>query len=92
MKSEIETKEQINQENGKYKIKKTLEDWNDYSDNENQEGEKKQNKVQTEKKAILKDQYGNIIINKLDTYVEPTRQIREARGDVSKILKIDYFF
>lgn len=63
-----------------------LEDWNDYSDNENQEGEKKHEKVKTEKKQILKDQYGNIIINKLDAYVEPTRQIKEARGDNSKLI------
>lgn len=35
------------------------------------------------KKQLLKDKYGEIIINKLDTYVEPVKQVKEARGDTS---------
>ncbi len=44
------------------------------------------------KKLILKDKYGEIIINKLETYVEPVKQIKEARGDTSTTIIIFYFF
>jgi len=45
-------------------------------------------KVQKEpKKPLLKDQYGDIIINKIDTYVEPVKQVKETRGETS----INYF-
>jgi len=33
-------------------------------------------------KQILKDKFGEIIITKLDTYVEPHKAVKEARGDV----------
>ena len=35
-------------------------------------------------KPILKDKYGEIIINTLEAYVEPKKDIKEARGDTSK--------
>ncbi len=34
-----------------------------------------------EPKQIKKDKYGEIIINTLETYIEPKRQIKEARGE-----------
>ena len=37
------------------------------------------------KKTYLKTKTGDIVIDKLEKYVEPVKQIKEARGDVSKI-------
>ena len=39
---------------------------------------------EVQKKVYLKTKNGDIVIDKLDTYVEPTRQVRETRGDTSK--------
>jgi hypothetical protein len=36
------------------------------------------------KKTYLKTKTGDIVIDKLEKYVEPVKQVREARGDVSK--------
>jgi hypothetical protein len=30
----------------------------------------------------LRDKHGEILVSKLEEYVEPTKQVREARGDV----------
>jgi len=35
------------------------------------------------KKPIIKDSHGEIIISKLDEYVEPTREVKETRGGLS---------
>lgn len=67
-----------------------LENWDDYSDSEQQgEQEKKGDKKKVSKepkKAIEKDKYGNIIISKLDAYIEPIKGVKETRGDNSKPL------
>jgi hypothetical protein len=31
---------------------------------------------------LVRDKHGEIVINKLDEYIEPTKGVREARGDV----------
>ena len=79
--------------------KKNEGDWGDISENEEEETKKVEVKQKSEKpvemrkelvipgkeekKTYLKNQYGDIVINKLDTYIEPTKQIKEARGDTS---------
>jgi hypothetical protein len=37
------------------------------------------------KVPILKDKTGEILITKLEAYIEPVKAIKEARGDLSKI-------
>jgi aconitase A len=73
-------------------------DWDDKSEDEEEHQEEKANSVNEEeihteikkspKRAILKDKTGEILITKLEQYVEPTRAVRETRGDNSKYKKI----
>ena len=65
------------------------DNWEEYgSDNDNDENEISHNKEETkivekvEKKTLIKDKHGEIIITKLETYVEPSKIVKEARGDV----------
>ena len=44
-------------------------------------------KPEPPKKVYLKTQTGDIVIDKLDSYIEPVKMVREARGDVSKTIK-----
>lgn len=79
---------------------KKLDDWEDKSEDEElneQSDDNKEEVPQQEikkepKKKLLKDEHGEIIINKLDTYIEPVKQVKEARGDTSiNILSSDFF-
>ena len=54
---------------------------------ENQSVEKNNINIEIKKepkKPILKDKTGEILITKLDTYIEPVKAIKEARGGDSK--------
>ena len=44
-------------------------------------------KPEPPKKVYLKTKTGDIVIDKLDSYIEPVKMVREARGDVSKTIK-----
>ena len=72
----METSNTLPEEN-----KDTLKDehWEEGSDEE--EEEQKTKVVAQPKRPLLKDKNGEIIINKLDTYIEPTKAVKEARGD-----------
>ena len=78
---EINNENQV-ENNGMLEV--IIENWDVYSDNEHNEEKKTESKkeVKEPKKPILKDKYGEIIINKLDDYVEPVKQVKEARGDL----------
>lgn len=43
-------------------------------------------KPEAPKKVYLKTKTGDIVIDKLDAYIEPVKMCRETRGDVSKIV------
>lgn len=76
------------------------QNWAELSEGEEEEQQKKvenskisqtklnttpaQEKPAEPKKTYLKTKTGDIVIDKLDKYVEPVKQIKEARGDVSK--------
>jgi hypothetical protein len=60
------------------------EAWSDYDNSDNEdEGpvEEKKEVVKEPKKQLQKDKTGEIIISKLEAYVEPTKTVKEARGD-----------
>ena len=40
-------------------------------------------KPEEPKKVYLKTKHGDIVIDKLESYIEPVRQVRERRGDTS---------
>ena len=65
------------------------DNWEEYgSDNEQDEKEishiQEETKIveKVEKKILIKDKHGEIIITKLEAYVEPSKTVKEARGDV----------
>lgn len=63
----------------------SLENWEAYSDNE-QESPKREIVSETQappKKNIKKDQHGEIIISTLGEYIEPHKEVKEARADTS---------
>lgn len=58
------------------------EHWEEVGSDAEQEEKEQVDKVvekKVEKKQLLKDKHGEIIINKLDAYVEPTKAVKEAR-------------
>jgi hypothetical protein len=76
---ETNKEEQLNENNGNFYI--IAVNWEEISDNENEQDQKVEEVKQAPKKQLLKDKHGEIIITKLEEYVEPTKQVREARGD-----------
>ena len=60
--------------------------WHEQSDEEESEEEKKEEEPKTkkpkEKQSLVRDKNGEILITKLDDYVEPEKQIKEAKGDI----------
>ena len=71
------------------KVERPEENWEEYgSDNEQEEKAAEHGEVEVksferiEKKVLNKDKHGEIIITKLETYVEPSKIVKEARGDV----------
>lgn len=63
-----------------------LENWADLSDNEQETVPvKKEVEKPQPKKPILKDKHGEIIINTLGEYVEPVKEVREARSQNSQL-------
>jgi hypothetical protein len=67
------------------------ENWHEYgSDAEQEDKEKKSDVPKEPKKVLLKDKFGEIIINKLETYVEPTKGVKEARGDNRMANRYDF--
>lgn len=64
----------------------SLVDWEATSDNE-EEGKEEKKKVEKKPKPepskVLKDKHGEIVINTLDAYIEPKKEIKEARGAIS---------
>ena len=63
-------------------------DWHTPSsdEDENEEEEKKEEKKKGKPKKIkqdlIKDKNGEILITKLDDYIEPEKKVKEAKGDV----------
>merc|ERR1712032_879708 len=60
-----------------------------------EEREESDNEISTEikkepKKPILKDKTGEILITKLEAYVEPVRAVKETRGDTRDTNKYNF--
>lgn len=81
--------ETSNQPNLPEENKDTLKDehWEEGSDEEEEE----KTKVPSQpKKVVQKDKHGEIIISKLDAYVEPTKTVKETRGDTKMTNKYNF--
>ena len=63
-------------------------DWHDQvsSEDENEEEEKKEEKKEAKpqkvKQQLIRDKNGEVLITKLDDYVEPEKKVKEAKGDI----------
>jgi hypothetical protein len=86
----METNNQVVEENKqKEEQKDTLKDehWEEGSD---EEEEVKTKVVSQPKKHYQKDKHGEIIISTMDVYVEPSKAVKEARGDQRMMNKYDF--
>ena len=54
----------------------------DESEEEEKDEKKEENQQKKPKQEIIKDKHGEILITKLDEYIEPEKQVKEAKGDI----------
>ena len=78
-KKEDEKKEDLEEKN--WHEQASDEDESEEEEKEEKE-EKKESKPKKPKQEIIKDKYGEILITKLDDYVEPEKKVKEAKGDI----------
>ena len=70
--------------------------WDDAASDEGEDEEEEQKKEEQPKeepkpkKVFLKNALGDILITKLDDYVEPPKEVKEAKGDVRDANKYDF--
>ena len=91
MSTEEAKAEEIKKEEVKDEEKKE-EDWNEAaSDSEEEEAkEEKKEEPKKPKPVYQKDKHGEILITKLDDYVEPPKEVKEAKGDIRDANKYDF--